>query len=358
MALALRLARRGLGRVWPNPAVGCIITDSQGHIAGRGWTQDGGRPHAETQALAQAGERARGGTAVVSLEPCSHHGKTGPCADALIAAGVTRVVSATGDPDPRVSGSGHARLKAAGIEVRTGVRAGEAARLNEGFMRRVREGRPSVTLKLASTIDSRIALPSGESRWITGTRAREHVHLMRSQHDGVLVGVGTVLKDDPELTCRLPGFSRPPTVRIVLDSQARLPVRSKLAASARIEPVWLLAATHAEPARTGALAALGVRVFSVPEADGGLDLAAALAVLGGEGLTRILAEGGAAIAASLLKLNLADVLLWYRAPSLMGEGVPAVASLGISALSGMARFSREGTISLGEDVLETYRRAT
>lgn len=353
MALALSLARRGLGRVWPNPSVGCVIIDRDGHIAGRGRTQDGGRPHAETEALREAGARVRGATAYVSLEPCAHQGQTGPCAQALIDAGVARVVSAIEDPDPRVAGRGHAMLTAADVSVRTNVLAAQAKALNEGFISRVARGRPFVTLKLATTLDGKIALPNGESRWITGERARAHTHLERARHDAVVVGVGTALQDDPELTCRLPGVRAAGPVRIVVDSKARLPLSSKLATSAKTTPVWVLTAESADT-----LQSAGVKVLRVSAAAGGLDLDAAMKALGSQGLTRVLVEGGATLASALLKLGLVDRLLWYRASSLMGEGIAAVAMDGLSSLKDMPRFVREETISLGEDVLETYRPAT
>ncbi len=354
MALALSLARRGLGRVWPNPSVGCVIIDKQGHVAGRGHTQDGGRPHAETEALREAGPRARGATAYVSLEPCAHQGKTGPCAQALVDAGVSRVVSAIEDPDVRVAGKGQAILAAAGIAVRSKVLAAQAEVLNEGFLSRVGRGRPFVTLKLATTLDGKIALSTGESRWITGDRARAHTHLARAQNDAVVVGIGTALADDPELTCRLPGVKPAGLVRVVVDSKARLPAASKLVSTAKSTPVWLLS-TQAG-ART--LHHAGVRVLQAPATAGGVDLAAGLKLLGAEGLTRVLVEGGATLASALLKLGLVDRLLWYRAPSVMGEGISAVASLGLSAIKDLPRFVREETIRLGEDVLETYRPST
>ncbi|MBP6013161.1 MAG: bifunctional diaminohydroxyphosphoribosylaminopyrimidine deaminase/5-amino-6-(5-phosphoribosylamino)uracil reductase RibD [Alphaproteobacteria bacterium] len=358
MALALTLARRGLGRVWPNPAVGCVIVDEAGHIAGRGWTQDGGRPHAETQALRQAGARAKGATAYVSLEPCAHQGQTPPCAQALIDAGVTRVVSALDDPDSRVAGKGHAILQAAGIELRAGVLAAEARALNAGFLSRIQRERPSVTLKLATTLDSRIALLSGESRWITGDRARAHGHLLRSQHDAIMVGIGTALADDAELTCRLPGVNATGLVRIVVDSAARLELTSKLVTTAMTQPVWLLTSPAAEPAAVAALRGKGVKVIEVGATLSRVDLSAALKAVAAEGLTRVLVEGGATLASSLLKARLVDRLYWYRAPSLMGDGVSAVTSLGTAALGDLPRFVREETMCLGEDVLEVYRTPT
>jgi diaminohydroxyphosphoribosylaminopyrimidine deaminase/5-amino-6-(5-phosphoribosylamino)uracil reductase len=355
MALAFNLARRGLGRVWPNPAVGCVIVDDAGHVVGRGWTQDGGRPHAETEALREAGVRAKGATAYVTLEPCAHQGQTPPCANALVGAGIKRVVSALEDPDPRVSGKGHALLKEAGVGVQTGVRAAEARALNEGFLSRITRNRPNVTLKLATTLDGKIALASGESRWITGERARAHTHLERAKHDAVMIGIGSALADDPELTCRLPGLSAPRLVRIVVDSKARLPKTSKLALSAKSIPAWVVTApgANAEALRHG-----GVKVIHAPAAASGIDLTAAMQALAAEGLTRIMVEGGATLASSLLKSRLVDRLLWYRAPSLMGEGISAVASLGLTALNDLPRLKREETIRLGDDVLETYRPAS
>lgn len=353
MGLALSLARRGVGRVAPNPTVGCVIVDSGGHVVGRGRTQDGGRPHAETEALREAGVRARGATAYVSLEPCAHEGQTGPCARALIDAGLARVVSAVEDPDPRVAGKGHAMLAAAGVSVRKNVLAAQARAANEGFFWRIARGRPFVSLKLATTLDGKIALPTGESRWITGERARAHTHLERARHDAVLVGIGTALADDPELTCRLPVVRSAGPVRVVVDSKARLPVASKLATTAKATPVWLLSAVTGD-----ALQQVGVKVLQVPATAHGVDLAAALKELATQGLTRVLVEGGATLASALVKAGLVDRLLWYRAPSLMGEGIAAVTLNGLGVLKDMPRFVREETIRLGEDTLETYRPAT
>jgi diaminohydroxyphosphoribosylaminopyrimidine deaminase/5-amino-6-(5-phosphoribosylamino)uracil reductase len=354
MALALSLARRGLGRVWPNPAVGCVIVN-QGNIVGRGWTQDGGRPHAETEALRRAGNAAHGATAYVSLEPCAHHGKTPPCAEALIAAGVTRVVSALEDPDPRVAGKGHALLLAANIAVHVGTRADEARAANQGFLSRITRGRPAVTLKLATTLDGKIAMPDGASRWITGERARAHVHLLRAQYDAVMIGAGTATADDPQLTSRLPGLKPNRLVRIVVDTNARLSPASKLASTAHEQPVWLLTAPNVKAPAT--LAGKAVELLPVPATENGIDLSAALKLLGDRGLTRVFVEGGATLAASLVKADLVDNLLWYRAPAIMGEGVSALGSLSLGDLAALPRFKREETIRLGDDVLESYARA-
>ena len=235
MDAALHLARRGLGNAWPNPAVGCVLV-REGRVVGRGWTQPGGRPHAETQALLQAGDAARGATAFVTLEPCSHHGRTPPCCDALIHAGVARVVVAMRDPDPRVDGRGLRRLRDAGIEVTEGMGEEAARAMQAGFLKRITEGLPLVTLKLASTLDGRIATAAGESRWITGPDARRQVHAMRARHDAVLVGSGTVLADDPDLTCRIPGMARAPTLRVVADARLRTPPGARLVRTARETP--------------------------------------------------------------------------------------------------------------------------
>jgi len=228
MAAALGLARRGLGRVWPNPAVGCVIV-RDGLVVGRGWTAPGGRPHAEAVALERAGDLAHGATAYVTLEPCAHHGRTPPCADALVRAGVARVVTALGDPDPRTAGEGHARLRQAGIAVAEGTGADAAEEVNAGFLKRVRHGRPLVTLKLATTLDGRIATAAGESQWITGPRARQDGHRLRAAHDAIIVGSGTALADDPGLTCRLPGLEGASPVRVVFDGRLRLSPESRIA---------------------------------------------------------------------------------------------------------------------------------
>ncbi len=370
MRSALALARRGLGNVWPNPAVGCVLVRENesgdetggraGRVIGRGWTQPGGRPHAETEALARAGADARGSTAYVTLEPCAHHGATPPCADALIAAGVARVVAAIEDPDSRVAGQGLARLKEAGIEVACGVGAEEAAEINAGFFLRVREGRPLVTLKLASTLDGRIAAPDGESRWITGEDARARAHVLRATHDAVMVGSGTALADDPELTCRLPGFAGRSPVRIVMDGRLRLSPESKLARSATKTPTWVVTMTvaGAGAAKKKALAARGVEIVEVPPgADGHIDAPAACAALAEKGLTRILVEGGGTLAAALLKADLVDRLAWFHAPSVLGgEGRPAVGALAHAALAEMRRFQPVARAAAGNDGLVTFRR--
>jgi diaminohydroxyphosphoribosylaminopyrimidine deaminase/5-amino-6-(5-phosphoribosylamino)uracil reductase len=358
MRAALALAARGLGRTWPNPAVGSVIV-RDGIVVGRGWTQPGGRPHAETEALGRAGEAARGATAYVSLEPCAHTGKTPPCADALIAAGIGRAVVAVEDPDPRVSGRGIAALRAAGIRVDRGPCAEEAAELNAGFFLRIKRGRPLVSLKLATSLDGRIATHSGDSRWITGEAARRRAHGLRATHDAILVGTGTALADDPELTCRLPGLGERSPVRVVLDRQLRLPPGAKLLATASDVPTWVITAAAGDPARRRALEGAGVEIIEVPAApDGRLSVSAALQALGARGVTRLLVEGGSALSASLLQQDLVDRLYWFRSASVIGgDGLPAAASLGVERLFDAKLFARIETETLGADMLESYRRS-
>lgn len=359
MQAALALAARGLGRTWPNPTVGCVLVrpDLSGRVVGRGWTQPGGRPHAETEALSRAGALARGATAYVTLEPCAHHGWTPPCADALIEAGIGRVVIAIEDPDPRVSGEGGARLEAAGIAVTFGIGAEAATEINAGFLTRIREGRPLATLKIASSLDGRIATRTGESRWITGVAARRYGHALRLNHDAILVGIGTALADDPELTCRLPGVDKGP-VRVVVDSKLRLSPDSRLAATAKDVPTWVVTVRGSERTRAALLAAKGVEVVDI-EADGNgrVDLVAAFDKLAARGLTRVLVEGGSTIAAALLSAGLIDRVAWFRAPVVLGgDGVPAVAGIHFADLTSAPGFDRTGMRMLGPDTLETFRR--
>jgi diaminohydroxyphosphoribosylaminopyrimidine deaminase/5-amino-6-(5-phosphoribosylamino)uracil reductase len=358
MGIALGLARRGHGLVWPNPTVGCVLVQD-GELVGRGWTQPGGRPHAEAEALRRAGPRALGATAFVTLEPCCHWGQTPPCTEALAAAGVARVVLAIADPDPRVCGKGVAALRTAGIAVETGLGAEAATEINAGFLSRVRRGRPLVTLKLATTLDGRIATATGQSRWITGEAARARAHLLRATHDAVMIGSGTALADDPELTCRLNGLEGRSPVRIVVDGRGRVPPDARLVATARQTPTWFLMRAGVDEASRRALADCGVEVIEVEaRAGGGLDLAQALAALGARGLTRLLVEGGGGLAAALVAADLVDRVAWFRAPCLVGgDGRPALGPFGVTALAAAPRFERVALEEIGEDVLETLRRA-
>ncbi|MBF9034064.1 bifunctional diaminohydroxyphosphoribosylaminopyrimidine deaminase/5-amino-6-(5-phosphoribosylamino)uracil reductase RibD [Rhodobacterales bacterium HKCCE2091] len=356
MALALALGARGQGRVWPNPAVGCVIVND-GQIVGRGWTRDGGRPHAEVVALAEAGDAARGATAYVTLEPCSHHGRTPPCAGALAAAGVARVVVALGDPDPRVDGRGVAMLRDAGIEVETGVMAAEAARAHRGFVLRVTAGRPLVTLKLATSLDGRIATATGESRWITGPEARARVHGLRARHDAVMVGGGTARADDPMLTVRGLGIVRQP-VRVILSRRLDLPRDGRLAASATDIPLWLCHGPDATAEAREAWVARGARLVDCATGAGGqLDPASVLARLGSEGLTRVFCEGGGALAASLLAAGLVDDLTVFSAGIAIGaEGKPAIGAMGVAALAEAPGFRLRSVEPVGADVMQEWTR--
>ena len=360
MALALRLARRGLGRTWPNPAVGCVI-EREGVVVGRGWTQPGGRPHAETEALDRAGPMARGATAHVTLEPCAHHGKTPPCAEALIDAGIARVVAAIEDTNPEVAGAGLAMLRDAGIEVVTGPGAAAARDLNAGFFRVIEKGRPLVMLKTALTLDGRIATETGQSQWVTGGAARRRTHLLRATHDAILVGSGTALADDPMLTCRLPGLEDRSPVRVVVDRRRRLHRKLALIESAARFPTWIFTAAGPDTGWHREMAAAGVEVLAMDRTIDGADddrVAAdrVLAALAGRGITRLLIEGGAIIATGFLRAGAVDRLAVFRAPVLFGDGGrPAVAGLGLGDIGDAPAFERIFIETVGEDTLETYR---
>lgn len=357
MRAALALARRSLGRTWPNPAVGCVIV-KDGRVIARGRTQDGGRPHAEADALAQAGDAARGATVYVTLEPCSHFGKSPPCADALVRAGVAKVVSALEDPNPKVNGQGHARLRAAGIIVQVGEGAQEAAEINAGFLLHVREGRPLFHLKMATSLDGRIATASGESKWITGEAARADGQRLRATHDAILVGANTVAADDPELTCRLPGLEAYSPVRVVLDSTARMSPGSKLALTANRTPVWLIC-THRAPAQAReALQAKGVEVIEVASNEQGrVDIPAVAEALGQRRLLRVLIEGGGEVGSAFLKAALVDRVTSYQAGLLMGaDSRSAVGSMGLEKLGFAPRFSLVSSRVVGRDMVETWHR--
>lgn len=357
METALNLARRGLGGTWPNPSVGCVIA-RDGRIIARGWTQKGGRPHAETEALARAGAAARGATAYVSLEPCAHHGKTPPCADTLIAAGVARVVAPISDPDPRVAGRGFEKLRRAGISVDIGLCAEQAARLNAGFISHIVQNVPLVTVKIASTLDGRVATASGESQWITGEAARAFGHYLRAEYDAIMIGGATALADDPELTCRLPGLEHASPVRVIADGRMRLALTSRLVQSARTCPVWLLTRPDGDPLRKQAYRDAGVEIIEIIlGVNGVLNIAALLNALSQRGVTRLLVEGGPALAASILQANAVDQIVWFRAARLIGgDGLAAIGPLGLNHLAQTPVYLRESTRLLGNDIVETYRR--
>ena len=353
MLAALGLAARGLGRVAPNPAVGCVLV-KEGRVVGRGWTQPGGRPHAETEALGRARGLASGSTAYVTLEPCSHYGQTPPCAEALIEAGVARVVVAIEDPDPRVSGRGAARLREAGIRVDQGLCAAEARLLNAGFFSRQARGRPEVTVKLASSLDGRIATHKGHSQWITGALSRRRAHLLRAEADAVLVGSGTAVLDNPRLNVRLPGLEAATPLRVVIDGRLRLPLTHDLVVGAMETPTLLVTHDGNPAERLAAYGDAGVEILQVARDDTGhCSLPAALAGLADRGINHLLVEGGGHLAAAFLRARLVDRLAWFRAPSTIGgDGVPALSSFGVERVDEAPRFRQSSRQRLGRDTLE------
>jgi diaminohydroxyphosphoribosylaminopyrimidine deaminase/5-amino-6-(5-phosphoribosylamino)uracil reductase len=356
MQLALTLGRRGLGNSWPNPAVGAVVV-KDGVVLGRGWTQAGGRPHAETEALRRAGEAARGATLYVTLEPCSHYGKTPPCADAIVAAGIARVVSALIDPNPKVAGEGYAKLRSAGIAVTDGLCADAARRDHAGHIRRIMDGRPHVTLKLAISADGKAGLPGGEPVPITGEETRARVHLMRAMHDAILVGIGTVLVDDPALTCRLPGMLKASPVRVVLDPALRLPLFNALVTSAKEFPVWVFCAMDAPSEREQKLSEQGVIVIRAESARGGLDLVAVLHALAERGITRLMVEGGPKVAASFLRADLVDEAALLQGPITIGpDGIAGLDGLPLAALTETPRLVLVGSETVGDDIHRHYER--
>ncbi len=356
MDLALSLGRRGLGNVWPNPAVGCVIVQGE-RVVGRGWTQPSGRPHAEAMALAQAGDAAQGADVYVTLEPCSHTGKTPPCADALVNAGVSRVIAALGDPDERVAGRGFEKLRQSGIEVSIGVGAEVAALDQRGFLSRTTRGLPMLTLKIATSLDGRIATASGESQWITGARARREAHALRARHDAVLVGAGTAREDNPTLTVRDLGVQQQP-VRVVVSRNLNVPMPSRLSESIDQAAYWILHGPTAPTDRRENAHAHGADLFEIASSDGrGLDPAAMLAALADRGVTRVFCEGGGELSAALLNAGLVDDLVVFQAGLALGaEGRPALGAMGIAALAEAKRMTLIQTRSLGPDTMSVWRK--
>jgi len=356
MRLALSLAQRGLGCVWPNPAVGCVIV-KDGKVLGRGWTQKGGRPHAETVALEQAGSAANGATAYVTLEPCAHQGKTPPCANALVKAGITRVVSALDDPDSRVAGQGYKILRDAGVEVTQDVLVDAAANLNEGFLLNRTIGRPMFTLKMASSIDGRIATASGESRWITGPAARRQVHMMRAEHDAVLIGAGTARTDDPLLDVRDLGMEDHNPVRIILDGGLSLSLTSRLARTANETPLWICHRDGMDKARRKTWEEIGAKLIEVKSSKTGeLDLNDMAIQLGKRGITRVLCEGGGRVASSMIAAELVDTLVTFTAGLAIGsEGGSVFGPLQIDALKDAPRFELVESRAVGDDVMTIWK---
>jgi diaminohydroxyphosphoribosylaminopyrimidine deaminase / 5-amino-6-(5-phosphoribosylamino)uracil reductase len=357
MVLALTLGRRGLGRTWPNPAVGAVIA-KDGVIVGRGWTRDGGRPHAEVEALRRAGAAARGATLYVTLEPCSHHGKSPPCADAIVAAGVARVVSALEDPNPEVAGAGHERLRAAGIVVDVGLCADEARHDHCGHIRRMRDGRPHVMLKLAVSADGKAGAAGRKPLAITGPAARDRVHLLRARSDAIMVGIGTALADDPMLTCRLPGMAmKYSPVRIVLDSALRLPPGSQLARTTREAPVWVVTEEQSPRAAGDALQTEGVEILRAPGGAGRLDISAALKLIAERGITRLMVEGGPTLAAAFLTADLIDEAVLFQSPKVVGvDGIDALDGLPLTELTQSPRLRWVRSDAMGGDSCDLFER--
>lgn len=361
MAAALRLGRRNLGQTHPNPAVGCIIVRDKGEeriVVGRGWTAVGGRPHAEREALAEAGAAAKGATAYVTLEPCAHRQRGGSCTAALIETGVARVVTAMADPDPRTGGKGHAALEVAGISVTSGVLAEEAALAHSGHIRRITKGRPHVTLKLAVSADGMIGRREGERMMITGKATFDAVQMMRTAYDVIMVGIGTVLVDDPRLTVRLPGLGDRSPARVILDAAARMPPEARLVQSADEAPLIVFTSPEAAGERTAVLAAAGAQVVTVSASSGGLDLGEVLASLAERGFTRVFAEGGAEVASSLVTGDLLDEVVIFRASVVVGpDGVRALGGMALSAVERNPRYRHIETAQVGEDTMRRYVRA-
>ncbi len=334
MNLALALAKRAVGNVSPNPAVGCVIVKNN-QIISVGITAPGGRPHAETIAIEKAGDNARGATAYVTLEPCCHIGKTSPCTDALIAAGIKRVVIATIDEFHKVNGGGIKQLKEAGIEVLLGVCEEESQRINAGFFSVHRNNRPYITVKIATSLDGKIATKTGDSKWITGDIARRYAHLLRAQNDAIIVGSGTVIGDNPELTCRLPGLEKESPIRVILQGKRKISPDCKLLKSSENVPVWQ---------------------FEAEDSNGQVNLAKMLQMLAEKGMTRVLVEGGQKILQSFLEQKLIDELVWIRAPIIVGnDGIAAISGLGIEEITSTINPGKVVSRKLGNDTLEIYR---
>jgi diaminohydroxyphosphoribosylaminopyrimidine deaminase / 5-amino-6-(5-phosphoribosylamino)uracil reductase len=354
MRLALALGRRNLGDTWPNPAVGAVIV-KDGVVIARGWTQEGGRPHAEIEALRRAKKSAEGATMYVSLEPCSHQGKTPPCADAIIRAGIARVVSAMEDPNPEVAGQGHERLRAKGISVEVGPGAEEARRIHAGHVMRVTKGRPYVTVKLAISADGKAGLAGRRPAVISGEAARERVFKIRAANDAILVGIGTVLSDDPQLTCRLPGMFERSPVRVVLDEDLRLPLATSVVATVRETPTWVFTSHRPSAIAEEILQQKGCKVFRVDEDNGRLDLNQILKKLAEQGITRCLVEGGPTVASSLVTANLVDEAILVRGEKTIGDtGIDPLEGMPLEAMTG--RLTLRGSEKLATDTIEKFVR--
>jgi diaminohydroxyphosphoribosylaminopyrimidine deaminase / 5-amino-6-(5-phosphoribosylamino)uracil reductase len=359
MALAFTLGRRGLGTTWPTPAVGAVIV-KDGVIVGRGWTQSGGRPHAEVEALRHAKKAAQntliGATMYVTLEPCSHLGQTPPCADAIVKAGIARVVSALEDPNPEVAGKGHERLRAKGITVDIGLGADEACRAHAGHIMRVTKRRPSVRLKLAVSADGKAGLAGRKPFAITGEEARVRVFQLRAASDAILVGIGTVLSDNPQLSCRLPGMFERSPVRVVLDATLKLPLSTSVVATVRDTPTWVFTSSKPSAIAEEILQQKGCKVFRVGDVEGRLDLEEVLKVLAEQGITRLMVEGGPKVAGEFAAAGLVDDLaLLHGAKTIGADGIEPLEGMPLNGFTG--QLHARGREKLGPDTLETFERA-
>lgn len=357
MQLALELAAKARGRTTPNPMVGAVIV-KDGRVVGRGYHAQAGTPHAEVHALREAGESARGATAYVTLEPCSHYGRTPPCADALIQAGVKRVVAAMEDPNPLVAGNGLARLREAGILTEVGLCEEAAQQLNEVFIKFITTKKPFILFKTAMTLDGKIATVKGQSQWITGEQARRWVHYLRDSYDAIMVGIGTVLADDPALTTRLPGQVTRDPIRVIVDTQARTPLESKILNQESVAPTMILVSEKAPQERVAALTQKGAKVILVPSGtDQRLELTAVVDRLGQAGITSVLLEGGGQLAGSCFKAKLVDKVCWFVAPKIVGgHSAPGpVGDLGIDHMDKAITVGRISPRQIGEDfMIEGY----
>jgi diaminohydroxyphosphoribosylaminopyrimidine deaminase/5-amino-6-(5-phosphoribosylamino)uracil reductase len=350
MRMALRLGRRGVGYTSPNPPVGAVVVGRGGVVVGRGYHRRAGLPHAEREALADAGQRARGATLYVTLEPCAHHGRTPPCVDAVVDAGIRRVVFGSTDPNPTVTGGGADRLRSRGVAVSAGTLQEPCEQLIAAFRKHVRTGLPRVTLKLAASLDGRIATAGGESRWITGPDSRHYVHRLRAEHDAILVGAETIRRDDPELTCRLRGQRSP--IRIVLDGRARIPLQARVLTSTR-PPATVVAVDRDVPAaRLRRIEAVGAEVLRLPASSGKIPMRRLLRALGRRGVMSVLIEGGSTVAAAALSARVVDELCLFYAPKLIGaDGRAMIGALGVKRISQALRLGPLRVKRFSQDVL-------
>jgi diaminohydroxyphosphoribosylaminopyrimidine deaminase / 5-amino-6-(5-phosphoribosylamino)uracil reductase len=365
MAIALRMAKRGLGSTAPNPSVGAVIVDEKtGEVIARGWTQPGGRPHAEKEALRRAGDRARGATMYVTLEPCAHTGRIPTCADSVLAAGIARLVCALPDPNPVISGRGLADLAAAGVRVETGLMADEASAMTAGHILRRTMSRPFVQLKLAVSADGRVAPGDGRAVWVTGPEARARAHLLRAEADAILVGIKTVLADDPELTCRLPGLGQRSPDRVIVDNKLRTPLTARVLAKDRAaRRIWIATCLAVDERLDrdelpeGATILTGLGTGAPDDPKNRVDLGALFEVLAGNGITRLLVEGGPTIARDVLSEDLADEIVLFRGAASLGkEGFEPFDASTWATLDDPSQWMRGHSTPAGPDTVTTWRR--